>query len=258
MFVSRVLQQLRKSVNTLYFLDAVGDVSLQKAARKGRTVKVAVEGNIGSGKTTFLEGCKQFLDTSVLIEPVNIWRDMQGHNLLELMYKDPKRWSLAFQTYVQLTMMQLHLETVQTPVKLMERSLQSARYVFVENLYRSGHMTSVELSILDQWFSWITKNVAVGLDMIIYLRTSPQVAMGRILERKRPEEADFPFDWLCRVHDLHEQWLLGHSKFPLPPKVMVVDANKDCTDIQQEFLQHLPDILDRSQQWHAPLGQHPA
>uniref|UniRef100_A0A1E1XRY3 Putative mitochondrial thymidine kinase 2/deoxyguanosine kinase n=1 Tax=Amblyomma sculptum TaxID=1581419 RepID=A0A1E1XRY3_AMBSC len=174
------------------------------------------------------------------------------------MYRDPKRWSLAFQTYVQLTMMQLHLAPVQTPVKLMERSLQSARYVFVENLYRSGHMTSLELSILDQWFSWITKNEAVGLDMIIYLRTNPQVAMGRILERKRPEEAELPFDWLCRVHDLHEQWLLGHSQFPLPPKVMVVDANKDCTDIQQEFVQHLPDILDRSQLCHAPLGQQPA
>ncbi|KAK8764981.1 hypothetical protein V5799_032409 [Amblyomma americanum] len=155
-------------------------------------------------------------------------------------------------------MMQLHLAPVQTPVKLMERSLQSARYVFVENLHRSGHMTSVELSILDQWFSWITKNEAVGLDMIIYLRTNPQVAMSRILERKRPEEADFPFDWLCRVHDLHEQWLLGRSQFPLPPKVMVVDANKDCTDIQQEFAQHLPDILDRSQLCHAPLANGPS
>lgn len=258
MFVSRLLQQLCKSVNPLHFLDAVGDVSLKETAGKGRTVKVAVEGNIGSGKTTFLEGCKQFLDTAVLIEPVDVWRDMQGQNLLELMYRDPKRWSLAFQTYVQLTMMQLHLAPVQTPVKLMERSLQSARYVFVENLYRSGHMTSLELSILDQWFSWITKNVAVRLDMIIYLRTNPQVAMGRILKRKRPEEAQLPFDWLCRVHDLHEQWLLGCSQFTLPPKVMVVDANRDYTDIQQEFAQHLPEILGRSQLYHAPLANGPS
>ncbi|XP_070386076.1 deoxynucleoside kinase isoform X2 [Dermacentor albipictus] len=198
----------------------VGDASILKAAGKGHTVKVAVEGNIGSGKTTFLEGCQQFVDTTVLIEPVTIWRDLQGQNLLELMYKEPKRWSLAFQTYVQLTMMQLHLAPVQTPVKLMERSLHSARYVFIENLYRSGHMTSLELSILDQWFGWINENVAVGLDMIIYLRTRPEVAMARIQKRKRPEEDQLPFDWLCQVHNLHEDWLLGRSKFPLPPKVL--------------------------------------
>uniref|UniRef100_V5GNU9 Putative mitochondrial thymidine kinase 2/deoxyguanosine kinase n=1 Tax=Ixodes ricinus TaxID=34613 RepID=V5GNU9_IXORI len=53
------------------------------------------------------------------------------------MYREPKRWSLAFQTYVQLTMLQLHLAPVQSAVRLMERSLQSARYVFVENLLQS-------------------------------------------------------------------------------------------------------------------------
>lgn len=257
MFVSRVLRQLWKATSPLHFLDVVGDTSLLKAARKGHTVKVAVEGNIGSGKTTFLEGCQQFVDTTVQIEPVNIWRDLQGQNLLELMYKEPKRWSLAFQTYVQLTMMQLHLAPVQTPVKLMERSLHSARYVFIENLYRSGHMTSLELSILDQWFGWINENVAVGLDMIIYLKTRPEVAMSRIQKRKRPEEAQLPFDWLCQVHDLHEDWLLGRSKFPLPPKVLVIDANQDCIDIQQEFAQNLPDILGQHHLCHAPSTQQP-
>nr|XP_037283177.1 thymidine kinase 2, mitochondrial-like isoform X1 [Rhipicephalus microplus] len=257
MFVSRVLQQLCKATRPLHLLDVLGDRALLEAARNGRTVKVAVEGNIGSGKTTFLEGCKRFVDTTVLIEPVNIWRDLQGHNLLELMYKEPKRWSLTFQTYVQLTMMQLHLEPVLTPVKLIERSLQSARYVFVENLYRSGHMTSLELSILNQWFDWINGNVAVGLDMIIYLRTRPEVAMGRIQKRKRPEEDQLPFDWLCKVHELHEDWLLGRSSFPLPPKVLVIDANQDCIDIQKEFARHLPDILERGHLCQAPFALHP-
>lgn len=257
MFVSRALRQLCKAASPLRFLDVLGDASLLRAAGKGRTVKVAVEGNIGSGKTTFLEGCKKFVDTTVLIEPVNIWRDVQGQNLLELMYKEPKRWSLAFQTYVQLTMTQLHLAPVQTPVKLMERSLQSARYVFIENLYRSGHMTSLELSILNQWFTWINENVAVGLDMIIYLRTRPEVAMDRIQKRKRPEEDQLPFDWLCKVHELHEDWLLGHSEFPLPPKVLVMDANQDSIDILQEFAQHLHDIMDQGHVCHTPLTRQP-
>jgi hypothetical protein len=43
-------------------------------------------------------------------EPVEKWRNVPGgHNALALMYTDPHRWSLTLQTYIQLTMMQAHL-----------------------------------------------------------------------------------------------------------------------------------------------------
>ena len=60
---------------------------------------VIVEGNIGSGKSTFLEHFRQRRgqDVEVLSEPVSKWQDVKGHNLLRLMYDDPGRWSLAFQ-----------------------------------------------------------------------------------------------------------------------------------------------------------------
>lgn len=206
-------------------------------------ITIAVEGNVGCGKTTFLESCKQFTDATVLIEPVSTWRDMKGQNLLALMYRDPKRWGLAFQTYVQLTMMQLHLARVESTVKLMERSLQSARYVFVENLHQSGLMSPLEHSILDQWFQWITQNERVALDIIVYLRTEPEVALERIRRRKRPEEDHFSLAWLRQLHMLHDSWLLGKSEFPLPPRVLVIDANQDCTDIQHEFTRQMPDLL---------------
>lgn len=43
---------------------------------------VFVEGNIGSGKTTFLEHFRQFEDITLLTEPVEEWRDLKGYNLL--------------------------------------------------------------------------------------------------------------------------------------------------------------------------------
>ncbi len=59
----------------------------------------------------------------VFSEPVEKWRDCQGHNLLNLMYQDPSRYSLALQTYVQLTMVKLHHQATDKPLKMMERSL---------------------------------------------------------------------------------------------------------------------------------------
>lgn len=47
-----------------------------------RPFTVCVEGNIGSGKTTFLSHFKKFDNVSILEEPVELWRDVAGENLL--------------------------------------------------------------------------------------------------------------------------------------------------------------------------------
>lgn len=56
-----------------------------------RPFTVCVEGNIGSGKSTFLEHFRQFPCVAVLEEPVQSWRDLRGHNMLQQMYEDPVR-----------------------------------------------------------------------------------------------------------------------------------------------------------------------
>ncbi len=43
---------------------------------------VAVEGNISSGKSTFLSYCQGDKDFEVVYEPVDLWRDVRGVNLL--------------------------------------------------------------------------------------------------------------------------------------------------------------------------------
>ena len=88
-----------------------------------RPYTVIVEGNIGSGKTTFLQPFMQNKNIQVCPEPVEKWRNLQGHNLLQQMYEDPSRWSMLLQTYIQLTMVQLHNQPCHQPVKIMERSL---------------------------------------------------------------------------------------------------------------------------------------
>lgn len=47
-----------------------------------RPFTVCVEGNIGCGKTTFLNHFKSYDNTVVLQEPVELWRDVSGVNLL--------------------------------------------------------------------------------------------------------------------------------------------------------------------------------
>ena len=66
-----------------------------------RPFTIAVEGNIGAGKSTFLEHFSKVTAVEVFPEPVAKWQNMGGQNLLELQYSDPERWSHLVQSYIQ-------------------------------------------------------------------------------------------------------------------------------------------------------------
>ena len=85
-------------------------MEFQGTEKEKRPFTVVVEGNIGSGKTTFLEHFIQKEIVEVVTEPVEEWRNVGGHNLLQLMYENPSRWSHIFQSYVQLTMTKNHVQ----------------------------------------------------------------------------------------------------------------------------------------------------
>ena len=212
-----------------------------------RPYTIIIEGNIGSGKTTFL---KPFLSAGecgpnpitdlveVIPEPVSKWRNLHGNNLLQLMYEDPKRWSLMFQSYVHLTMIQQHTNNLNCkPIRIMERSLLSARYCFNENLYKNGHLNRTEYAALSEWFDFLTtsSNLNFHVDQIVYLRTDPEVAYERIKKRARPEEKLMQFSYLKDLHDLHEDWLIKKTKFQPMAPVTVIDANPEIEIISEQY-----------------------
>ena len=115
--------------------------------RSGRPFVVSIEGNIGSGKSTMLKYFEKFQDVELVPEPVAEWCDVGGHNLLGKLYEDPKRWSFQFQSYVQLTRLQLLKKQTDCSVKIIERSIQNNRFCFLENARREGSLSGAELEV---------------------------------------------------------------------------------------------------------------
>ena len=162
--------------------------------RSGRPFVVSIEGNIGSGKSTMLKYFEKFQDVELVPEPVAEWCDVGGHNLLGKLYEDPKRWSFQFQSYVQLTRLQLLKKQTDCSVKIIERSIQNNRFCFLENARREGSLSGAELEVLNilheshllrrfkplsqvliEWYKRLDTHLGIPLDLIVYLRTSPQV-----------------------------------------------------------------------------------
>ena len=75
----------------------------------------SIEGNIGSGKSTFLSLIQNRIpNIHVMPEPVAEWQNIEVHNgdgttkklnLLEKYYQDPQRWAFTFQTNAILSRM---------------------------------------------------------------------------------------------------------------------------------------------------------
>ena len=64
---------------------------------------ILVEGNVGSGKSSFLELMSSRSSVEVHQEPVELWRNVSGDNLFQKMVQDPKRWGATFQLYSTMT-----------------------------------------------------------------------------------------------------------------------------------------------------------
>lgn len=179
-----------------------------------------MEGNIASGKTTCLEFFSSSADIEVLPEPVPKWRNVRGHNPLT------------------------------SPVRLMERSIHSARYIFVENLYRSGKMPDVDYVVLSEWFDWIVKNIDVSVDLIVYLRTTPETCYQRLKMRCREEEKVIPLEYLDAIHHLYDDWLIKGSLFPIVAPVLVIEADHDMQKMLELFEQNRDRIVTPENRKH--------
>ena len=179
-----------------------------------------IEGNVGTGKSTFLQKLKD-LGLDVIFEPVDIWTSIKNDNgktLLEEFYNDQKRYAYTFQSIAFRTRVQnIENSKVNTVI---ERSIFTDRNVFAKTCYENGMMNEIEWNDYTSWFDWLAKTFNINPKGYIYLRASPDISYDRIKKRSRSGEETIPFDYLNELHNKHENWLLDE------PNVLILDVNE--------------------------------
>ena len=180
---------------------------------------INLEGNIGAGKSTFLEILAKHLPIKAVFEPTDKWQHItDGDNLLELFYKDTKRWAYTFQSYAFISRIKTQLDSLKASgigvPQVVERSVYCDRFCFAKNCYESGTMSRLEWEIYQEWFSWLVDHYAVRPTGLIYMRTSPNKCFERLKKRSRSEEAGIPIEYLQTLHNKHEDWLVEGKEIP--------------------------------------------
>lgn len=194
--------------------------SLDYETFKHNAVTLAVEGNIGVGKSTFLniltEPTIELQDVIVVQEPVDEWQTMRTQDgkpldLLQKFYEDPDKYAYAFQHMVLMTRVAKDRSTRNMDnarLRILERSIFSDRMVFVRALHEAGNLSDIELNIYDSFFSMeLNFDKQLVPEGFIYLKAAPETCEARMRHRNRDGESNVDLNYLHKLHEKHEHWL---------------------------------------------------
>lgn len=167
---------------------------------------IAVEGNMGAGKTTLIQELVRLLGAELLPEPVD---SPTFAALLERYYEAPRRWGLSFQLDTIRARVVAQRET-EASVSLQDRSVIGDA-IFAEVAYRQGFMDDTEYAVYDSLRQALTHDLPAP-DLVLYLRAEPETCHERIGLRARSCEHGVPLDYLRALHEAHERMAERHAE----------------------------------------------
>lgn len=192
------------------------------------TVIYSIDGNIGSGKSTFVRALKEYfskpenceiydeeLGTTVkqkiyfLEEPVNVWesiKDREGKTVIECFYANQEKYSFSFQMMAYISRLASLRQAVREghDIIFTERCVNTDRNVFAKLLYDEGKITEIDYQIYNMWFDEFINDFKQF--KYIYIKTHHTIADERVQKRARKGE-DIPVEYLKKCNEYHNLWL---------------------------------------------------
>ena len=177
---------------------------------------IAIEGNIGAGKTFLMNGLRRGSNARIMHEPFDAWKNFDSSRVLGKKYNmvakfyefsDDDDFNYVFQTYVIPEYVKEFKKTMEglreNDVLFVERAFYSSLCVFA-----AKNVDDVRYSVLRRLSDeYVELYPALGrLDGVFYLDTPISVCLDRIEKRARAEEKGITGEYLRRVACDYEIW----------------------------------------------------
>jgi deoxyadenosine/deoxycytidine kinase len=181
-------------------------------------MKVVIDGNIGSGKTTQLTILEN-MGYTVHREPIHEWP-------LDVFYSDPVRWNLMFQLRVLQTLPEIRYNISKENV-FYERCIWSALHVFWQNAKESQTVTYWE----DVVFQDVYNRIRCEPDVYIYILRDPLKCYESVQKRRQSGDSGVTLEYIEKLDVLYTKML---DKLNI--NVCIVDGNKTPEEVHKQII----------------------
>lgn len=182
-----------------------------RRTKEANPIVVVVDGEIAAGKSTLTELAAQWLNEGGIEavhiqEPVQVWKDV---GILQAFYKDQKKYAYKFQTFVFVTRVEEVLrkfnEAPNADVYLLDRSIFTDAYVFMNMLAQDGVLEDVDRTMYLQWWHLWANVMPLVPSAFLYHKPSIEMCMQNHARRGREGEV-FPEVYQRKLRKAHEEF----------------------------------------------------
>lgn len=192
----------------------------------------AIEGNIGSGKSTVIDLLqKNITDYCVYAEDVDSW---VKEGILGKFYHNMKEYASSFQLRTQIS----HIENGKrfSEKNIVERSPISNHYIFGELLHADGFLNEVEFEMIDR----VNRLIGWTPNVVFVLLCEPEECVERIKKRNREDEKIPGIDYIRLLHQKHLELEEKLKNDGYNTRVIYIDTtHKSPQEVFEEIRNHL-------------------
>ncbi|MBM4399073.1 MAG: deoxynucleoside kinase, partial [Candidatus Cloacimonetes bacterium] len=209
-------------------------------------IRIGIIGNIGVGKSTFIEAASQVPLNKVFLsvyprpngtEGVFTFPEKFNPIVLDSFYKDPV--ANAFMAQIEFFNGRLDRQKqIQScrGIVLEDRTLAEDYHIFGKAQRILQNMSEPEFIAYQRTYRLMTENIKEP-DLYVYFKADVPILLERIKERGRESELAIPPQYLELLNNLYEDFVANHVQRP----VLVINADKDVE--KMEFLRRTANLI---------------
>tara|TARA_R110000850_G_C9734580_1_gene443653 strand:+ start:72 stop:629 length:558 start_codon:yes stop_codon:yes gene_type:complete len=178
-------------------------------------MKIVIDGLIGAGKSTQVDIIHKKLGIPIVKEPIDEWP-------LELFYSDPTRWGFTMQIAVLNSFVKFR-----DVEGIFERSPESTRSVFWQNLVDSKIVTDKENEIFQNLYNYLEWKP----EITILIDKDPKLCYEHIQKRSQSGDDGVTIEYLERLNVYYQKFKSNN--------VIVINGNQSIEAVSRDILKSI-------------------
>jgi len=200
---------------------------------------IAIEGNIGAGKTTLSQLLSKHYNAKLVLE------EFAENPFLTKFYENPKQYAFPLELFFLAERFKQQQEFIKKNDLFQE--LIVSDYLFTKCLlFAKVNLPEEEYRLYQKMFDVFSQQL-VTPDILIYLHAPVNTLQGNIKKRNRKFEQAIPDDYLFRIQETYTSYIKQHQI-----KTIYIDASNADFIYNEAHLKVITNALDKDLE----QGQH--